>query len=212
MKPNVFLLTAFCLCMMFSCRKESSHVEGFVTDIRTGKPIPGTYIDSHWLVDGKDGDEHWEEEHFTSDSKGHFEFTLPQDASLDFQHKDYLSDERLSTLVPDPMDVRLYPLSPLQIDVTNTTGQHDSIFVVLENKLASEYLEPHSAHFNYFTSEHPIKRPPGASFHQTFFFPYNELTYVYWGYCRFDWHLNAATFRDSVLLLPNDTTHFFINY
>lgn len=107
------------------------------------------------------------------------------------------------------MDIKLAPKDGmLRLEITNSTGQFDSIYVIIENP---SFILGGGSLGKIFLDKFPVVLFVGEKYVEYFDLPSEEFTKVHWGFTYFT-SLSVAPFRDSTYLTLNDTTDYSLFY
>lgn len=216
------LLLAFSI-LLFACGKEETPptvINGKVTDKKTGTPIEGATFNvdfcyeinnngsiviehvSKYLNTDQQG-----EIHYTHDSN--WDYICYSDASKEgYIGHPYLGIKRGEE---NNIDIKLIPRDGvLRLNVVNTDGQYDSIWVALDNP--SYTSEAQGLPYRILLSEFPLILSQGESHIENFNLTSEEFTKIYWGFSNILPMFTSAPFRDSIYLILNDTTDITISF
>jgi len=213
------LLSSF-LILLFACGKEApapTVINGKVTDKKSGLPIGAAEIDIDFRTDkqvsGSLVTEHdlvW----FSTDAQGEFQYT--HDA--DFTHT-YSEIRKTGYVTQAPLkikrgetnnlEIKLAPYDgTLRLEITNETGQFDSIYMMIENPSRMLGL----GYFGIYTPKYfPVVLSSGEQHVEYLKLPSEEYTKIHWGFSYFP-TLSASVFQDSVFLTLHDSTTYKLTY
>jgi len=205
-----YLILGFIL-LLASCQNTTS-IDGIVQNAHTGKPISGARFDIVYeYSDGKANTKSGGQ-NFKTGSDGKFHFSdkciwsthIPDITATGYALKrgPHIEDNDCNKLV-----IELIPLDGnLNINVNNLTGQHDSLFFIVQNKCQYWYYWSVD---NQTPKIYPIHLKVGEKYSENFYACKGEDTRVGWTFIR---PTNGFVFQDSVHIEFTDTTNYTINY
>jgi hypothetical protein len=208
---NYTYLILGCILLLVSCQNTTS-IDGIVQNAHTGKPISGARLGIRYeYSDGSDNTESGGQD-FKTGSDGRFYFSDKCIFSTridDIRAPGYALQRgpRIVDNESNKLVIELIPLDGnLKIDVNNLTGQHDSIFFIVQNKCQYWY---YWSVVNQTPKTYPIHLEIGEKYTESFYACKGEDTRVGWTFIR---PTNGFVFQDSVHVEFTDTTSYTINY
>ena len=214
-----FVFSAFFILSLTYCKEEPLTVINCkVTDKKSGATIEDAFVymdfQTEKQVSGSLVTEH-DYKIFNTDQQGEFHYTRDSDFERIFSYigkPGYVDRYHLGVKRGEvnDLEIKLAPYDgALRLEITNGTGQIDSIYVIIENP--SLILGSGGPLGKIFLGEFPVVIPAGQKHIRYLNLPSEEFTKIHWGFSYFT-SLNTSPFRDSVYLALHDTTSFTISF
>ena len=205
--------------LLFECKREAppTIISGKVSNKKTGSPISGATVDIGFLYKNNNGEEYVDEKSYITDQQGQFHLAQEsdyEDISFSFVYKvGYVTHPYLNIIreTTNDLDIKLVPKDgTLRLQVSNLTGQYDSIYVVILSP--SIVSESQGLGAEIKTKKYPITNPLGGTYSENFDLPSGEFTLLFWGPTNLFPNLSSAMFRDSTFISTSDTSDYIISY
>ncbi|MBK8192895.1 MAG: hypothetical protein IPK76_06725 [Lewinellaceae bacterium] len=223
MKKSIRLLASLLFpaiwLLLFACEKETppTVINGKVTDRKTGMPVEGARIDIDFqtekTVSGSLKTDH-EYVSFSTDAQGKFHYTHNADYTSTYSE---LYKEGYGSYGPliiekgetNDLDITLSPIDgTLRLEITNQSGQFDSIYIIIESP---SLIDGPVNSEKIFTDTFPVTLPFNGTHIEYFDLPSEEFTKIHWGFVYFT-SLSESVYIDSVFLALHDTTVYNLVY
>ncbi len=221
------LLPRFILATLFSCfllalilaicgcgkEDKPTFINGKITNRKTGEPMEGVSI----ILQGKRTGTNGQVEYFThgcplTDTEGRFSCTLEGlYVTSDITKEGYIKREVPLSVVDrqeNNLDITLVPRDGfLKLKIENNTGLHDTLYANIYSP--TESLEKY--YNGEVIKEYPLLLTAGASYTETFALASPETVQILWGF-KPPGYQTPHTLKDSILVVPHDTTTYILSY
>ena len=198
------------------CGKEDKPtiIKGRITNRKTGAPIEGVFV---YLTLSRPkryaADEFFTQSCGHSNSNGEFNCTLEGKYEwMDFTKEGYLFNKPSLNIADgktNDVEISLIPRDGfLRLKIENTTGLHDTLHASIHSQ--TEYLEG-GQNFYTPTNTYPLVLNQGETYTEIFALASPEIVQIMWGF-NTPTYQTPYTFRDSIMVVPNDTVTYILSY
>jgi len=192
-------------------------IKGRITDRKTGEPIEGAFV---YLTLSRPksyaADEFFTQSCGHSNANGEFNCTLEGKYEwMDFTKEGYLFNKPSLNIADgksNEVEINLIPRDGfLRLKIENTTGLHDTLYAAVHSQTIATESGQNIYYNGEVVKEYPLLLGQGEVYTQIFDLVSPEIVQIMWGF-NTPTYQTPYTFRDSIMVVPNDTVTYILSY